>query len=241
MYGNLNLPYDVPANQYLNFSGGKASTSRGTAPFVPDYLGRYDADTLRFYLSAIMPETSDSEFSEDDLIRRNNDELVSTWGNLVNRVLTITYRSFDGRVPDPGELRDADRALIDQAQETVASVGASIAACHFREGLRTALGYAQEINRYLNQEEPWRTRASDPAAAARSLYVSIAAIEALKMAFYPYIPFSSQRLHTMLGHGDELEALGWAAALPQPGTALQSPEPLFKKLEEREMESSPSR
>ena len=236
MYGELNQPYDVPANQYLNFRGGKASTSKGTAPFLPDYLQRYDADTIRYYLAAIMPEAADSEFSEEDLVRRNNDELVSTWGNLVNRVLTITYRNFDGKVPDPGELRESDSALLSQGETALAAVGASIAACHFREGLRTALAYAQETNRYLNQEEPWRTRSTDPAAAGRSLYVALAAIETLKLALYPYVPFSSQRLHAMLGHDDAIEAAGWSVTPPKPGASLRPPEPLFKKLEFAEIE-----
>ena len=231
MYGGLNQPYDVPANQYVNFRGGKASTSLGTAPFLPDYLERYDPDALRYYLAAIMPETSDSEFSEEDLVRRNNEELVSTWGNLVNRVLTMTYRSFGGRVPDPGDLRPADRALLQQGEAALASVGASLGACRFREGLRGAMAYAQETNRYLNQEEPWKTRARDPAAAARSLYTAIGAIEALKLAFYPFLPFSSQRLHAILGHAEPIDANGWRTVLPVAGSALQQPEPLFKKLE----------
>ena len=231
MYGGLNQPYDVPANQYLNFGGAKASTSRGTAPMLPLYLDKYDADAIRYYLSAIMPETSDSEFSEDDLIRRNNDELVSTWGNLVNRVLTMTYRNFDGKVPDPGELQEADKALLDAGQEALGAVGESLAACHFREGLRLAFAYAQEANRYLNQEEPWKTRESDPPAAARALYTAIGAIEVLKLALYPYLPFTSQRLHAMLGHEDAIDAKGWTADAPVAGTTLQKPEPLFKKLD----------
>jgi methionyl-tRNA synthetase len=231
MYGGLNQPYDVPANQYLNMGGGKASTSRGTAPFLPVYLERYEPDTLRYYLSAIMPETSDSEFSDEDLVRRNNDELVGTWGNLVNRVLTITYRSFDGRVPEPGTLLESDRALLDGGAAMLESAGASLAACRFREALRTALAYAQDANRYLNQEEPWKTRESDPLAAARALYTAIGAIEALKLAFYPFLPFTSQRLHAMLGHDDDIGAKGWTQTLPIAGTRLQRPEPLFKKLE----------
>jgi methionyl-tRNA synthetase len=230
-YGGLNQPYDVPANQFLNFGGAKASTSRGTAPFLPDFLKRYDVDALRFYLSAIMPETNDSEFSEEDLIRRNNDELVSTWGNLVNRVLTMTYRNFDGKVPDPGALQDADKALLEAGQEALKAVGESIGACRFREGLRLALAYAQDANRYLNQEEPWKTRESDPPAAARALYTAIGAIEVLRLALYPYLPFTSQRLHAMLGHEDAIDAKGWTAEAPVAGTALQKPEPLFKKLD----------
>ncbi len=231
MYGGLNQPYDVPANQYLNFAGAKASTSRGTAPMLPLYLEKYDPDAIRFYLSSIMPETSDAEFSEDDLIRRNNDELVSTWGNLVNRVLTMSYRNFDGKVPEPGTLREADEKLLEQGQEALKAVGGSIAACHFREGMRAALGYAQEANRYLNQEEPWKTRESDPPAAARALYTAIGAIECLKLAFYPYLPFSSQQLHAMLGHDDAIDAKGWSVDAPVAGTPLQKPEPLFKKLD----------
>jgi methionyl-tRNA synthetase len=178
-----------------------------------------------------MPESSDSEFSEDDLVRRNNEELVSTWGNLVNRVLTITYRSFGGKVPDPGELRDTDRELLSGGEEMLAAVGQSIAACHFREGLRTAMAYAQETNRYLNQEEPWKTRESDPQAAARALYTAIGAIEALKLALYPYLPFSSQGLHALLGHDDGIDAGGWSARRPVAGQSLREPAPLFKKLD----------
>jgi methionyl-tRNA synthetase len=244
----LNLPYDVPANQYINFRGWKASTSMGTAPFLPVYLERYDADTIRYYLAAIMPESSDSDFSEDDLVRRNNEELVSTWGNLVNRVLTITYRSFEGKVPQPGELRDADKTLVQQGQEMLSSVGESIAACRFREGLRTAMAYAQETNRYLNQEEPWKTRETEPAAAARALYTALGAIEALKLALYPYLPFSAQQLHALLGHNGPIDADGWSVGKPTPGSVLRQPQPLFKKLEppasgepEAALETTPSR
>ena len=239
--GGLNLPYDVPANQYVNFKGGKASTSLGTAPFLPLYLERYDPDAIRFYLASIMPETSDSEFSDDELVRYNNEELVSTWGNLVNRVLTITYRNFDGRVPDPGELHEADRALLAQGEEALAAVGASLGAARFRQALKQAMDYAHEANRYLNQEEPWKTRETDRGAAARSLYTALGAIETLKVALYPFLPFSAQRLHELLGHEEPFDASGWRATLPEPGRALQPPQPLFKKLEPLEMESTASR
>ncbi len=236
-YGGLNLPDDVPGNQYVNFMGSKASTSLGTAPFVPHYLDRFDPDTIRYYLAAIMPETSDSEFSDADLVRRNNEELVSTWGNLVNRVLTMTFRTFDGRIPNPGSLNEADETLLSQGEEMLRSVGASIAACRFREGLRAALAYATETNRYLNQEEPWKTRETDPQSAARSLYAALGAIEALKVAFYPYLPFSSTKLHSLLGHDSSLDADGWSVKRPRAETSLLPPEPLFKKLELIEAES----
>jgi len=231
-YGGLNLPYDVPANQYLNFMGGKASTSSGTAPFLPAYLERYDPDTIRYYLAAIMPESGDAEFSEDDLVRRNNEELVATWGNLANRVLSMAARNFDGRVPEPAEIQEKDRALLARGDEMLIAVGQSIAACHFKQGLQTALRYAQEANRYLADEEPWKGisdgRQGD---AARSLYTALGAIEALKLALYPYLPFSSHDLHAMLGHDDPIDSDGWRARRPTPGSALGAPRPMFKKLE----------
>ncbi len=239
-YGGLNLPYDVPANQYVNFRGGKASTSLGTAPFLPAYLEKYDPDAIRYYIAATMPENADSEFSEADLVKRNNEELVSTWGNLANRVLSLTYRHFDGRVPDPVELRPADNDLLARADEALKSVGASIASCRFREGLQTAMLFARDTNRYLDQEAPWKAIGEDRPAAARSLFTAIAAIEALKMALYPYLPFSSQALHELLGHEGRLDTLPWAAVRPTPGTRLQPPKPLFRKLDPIEVEE-PSR
>ncbi len=115
-----NLPYDVPANQYQTVRGSKASTSRRLAVWVPDYLSRYDPDSLRYYLSVNMPETSDADFSWGDFVRRNNDELVATWGNLVNRVLSFTYRNFDRVVPTPGEMTAADSALLSRAEQAIA-------------------------------------------------------------------------------------------------------------------------
>jgi methionyl-tRNA synthetase len=230
-YGGLNLPYDVPANQYVNFGGGKASTSRGTAPFLPDYLARYDADTLRYYLAAIMPETADSDFSEADLIRRNNDELVATWGNLAHRVLTFTYRRFDGRVPQPGELDAESRALLEKAETALKDVGENIALCRFRAGLSAAMGFAQETNRYLDDKEPWKAIREDPQAAATSLYTALGAINALKVALYPYLPFTSEKLHGYLGFDGNVADGGWRVVVPPAGQLLREPEALFKKLE----------
>ena len=104
-YGGLNMPHDVPANQYVNFSAGqKQSKSKGTATWLLDLLDTYDADVVRFYLTQIMPETSDSEFREEELIRGNNEVLIATWGNLANRVLAMIRRNFDGVVPDPEDV-----------------------------------------------------------------------------------------------------------------------------------------
>jgi methionyl-tRNA synthetase len=230
-YGGLNLPYDVPANQYLNFGGAKASTSRGTAPFLPDYLARYDPDPLRYYLAAVMPETADSEFSEADLIRRNNDELVATWGNLAHRVLTFTYRRFEGRIPQPAELDEQSRQLLERAEVILEEVGSQIGLCRFRAGLAAAMGLAQEVNRYLDDKAPWKTIGEDREGAATALYTALAVINTLKIALYPYLPFTCQRLHGYLGYDGDVAGGGWRAELPPPGQSLREPAALFRKLE----------
>ena len=230
-YGGLNLPYDVPANQYLNFGGAKASTSRGTAPFLPDYLARYDPDPLRYYLAAVMPETADSEFSEADLIRRNNDELVATWGNLAHRVLTFTYRRFEGRIPQPAELDGQSRQLLERAEVVLEEVGSQIGLCRFRAGLAAAMGLAQEVNRYLDDKAPWKTISEDREGAATALYTALAVINTLKVALYPYLPFTCQRLHGYLGYDGDVAGNGWRAELPPPGQSLREPTALVLKLD----------
>src|SRR5574340_710262 len=145
--GEFNLPFDVPANEFLTVEGKKLSTSRNWAVWVPDYLERYEPDPLRYLLSVNMPETSDTDFSWEEFVRRNNDELVATYGNLVNRVLTFAYRNFDRRVPTPGDLDEQDRAIIARAEAAFGTVGDHIEACHFRAGIAEALEVARDANR----------------------------------------------------------------------------------------------
>ena len=228
---NYNLPYDVPANQYQTIRGGKASTSRRMAIWVPDFLSRYDPDPLRYYLSAGMPETSDSDFTWADFLRRNNDELVATWGNLVNRVLTFAYRNFEGAVPQPADLTPGDRALLARAEHVITEVGDDIALCRFRSGIEAAMAIARETNRYVEENAPWRLLAEDRGRCATVLYTAIGVISALKVALYPYLPFTCQTLHAYLGNEGPLESTGWRLRLPVPGQPLAELRPLFKKLE----------
>ena len=144
-YGGLNLPYDVPANEFLSLESRKFSTSQNWAVWVPDYLDRYDPDPLRYLLSINMPETGDTDFSWSEFVRRNNDELVATYGNLVNRVLRFTYRNFDGQVPvDAAAPDDMEHRLLQTARETMTAVDDSLAHTRFRAGrqpsLRTGAG-----------------------------------------------------------------------------------------------------
>ncbi|MGB2695696.1 MAG: class I tRNA ligase family protein, partial [Dehalococcoidia bacterium] len=227
----LNLPYDVPANQFMNVGGKKASTSRNWAVWIPDLVGRFDPDALRYYLCAVMPETADSDFAWTDFVARNNNELVATWGNLVNRSLTLTYRNFDGRVPEPGELDERSNRLIERIEQGLREIDEQIGAVHLRAGLSTAMALAQETNRYLDETAPWKALPDDRASAARSLYTVICAINGLKIAFSPYLPFSCDRLHGYLGFDTSLPDDGWQLIRPAPGQALREPQPLFTKLE----------
>ncbi len=226
-----NLPYDVPANQFLTIKGSKASTSKRLAVWVPDFLTRYDPDPLRYYLTTIMPETADADFTWAGLVQRNNDELVATWGNLVNRVLTFTYKNFDKSVPKPGDLTDGDRALISRVEEALEEAGREIAACNFRSGLEAGMSAAREANRYVEDNAPWKLIKEDRERCATVLYTAIAAINGLKTALYPFLPFTCQKLHGYLGNEGPVQAGGWRLVMPSAGRPLAETEPLFKKLD----------
>lgn len=240
-YGGLNLPYDVPANEFLTLEARQLSTSRNWAVWLPDYLERYDPDPLRYLLAANMPETGDTDFSWREFVRRNNDELLATYGNLVHRVLTFNYRHFDGCVPVPGEIDEAGRALLRAAESTLDSVDRSLYHCRFREGMRAAMSLAHETNRYLEEKSPWKTIKSDRQSCATAIYVALSAISCLKTVFYPYLPFSSQKLHRLLGFEGPVQEEGWGVHGLAPGHKLASPEPLFTKLEEQIITEETSR
>jgi len=229
--GDLDLPYDVPANQYINLGGRKSSTSQNWAIWLPDYLTRYEPDPLRYYLSAAMPETADTDFTWSDFLRRNNDELVATWGNLVNRVLTQLPRHFEGRVPTPGVLDERAHRLFDRCHETLEEVGRQIEGCHFRAGLGAAMALAQEGNRYLDETAPWKAIKVDRQIAADALYAALTVIATLRTALYPYLPHSSEALHRLLGDSRTVQELGWSVVVPNPGQPLPPPAPLFRKLD----------
>jgi methionyl-tRNA synthetase len=231
-YSGLNLPYDVPANEFLTINGKKLSTSRNWAVWLPDYLERYDPDPLRYFLSVNMPEDADSDFSWREFVRRNNDELVATYGNLVHRVLTFTYRNFDGRVPAPGELDARSKELLQKSDDALKAVDDLLYRCRFREPVRVAMGLAQEANRYLDEKAPWKALKADRDGAATSLYVALSVISCLKTLLAPFLPFTSEKLHRMLGFEGGLGEGGWSIGKVVPGQALISPEPLFTKLED---------
>jgi methionyl-tRNA synthetase len=230
--GEYILPYDVPANEFLTLEGKQLSTSRNWAVWVPDYLDQFPADPLRYHLTANMPENGDSDFSWTEYVRRNNDELVATYGNLVNRVFTLISRHFDGKAPDAGQPRPEDAELIAKTEAAMESVAASIEACHFREAVQGWMALARDANRYLEAQAPWKQVKEDTAAAAHTLYTALCAISGLRVMTYPVIPFSAQKLHEMMGFTGNVQDEGWTLTLPSPGHQLGTPEILFTKLDD---------
>ncbi len=236
-YGGLNLPYDVPANEFLSLESRKFSTSQNWAVWVPDYLDRYDPDPLRYLLSINMPETGDTNFSWGEFVRRNNDELVATYGNLVNRVLRFTYRNFDGQVPvDASAPEELELGLLRTARETMTAVDDSLAHTRFRAGISQAFGLAQECNRYLDARAPWQAIKEDRAHAARSLGTTIQVLNCLKVMLSPYLPFTSQKLHGFLGFDGDVTAEPWdfdaLVGSIKPGGILRNPSNLYAKLDD---------
>jgi len=253
---SLNLPYDVPANEYLNVEGRKLSKSRHWMIVMRDALDRYDPDPWRYALAASAPESQDVNFTWDEFLRRNNEELVATWGNLVNRVLGFAYKRFGGEVPEPGGMNEDDLALLDQVEPAFERVSALLDAVKLKAALTEAMALAHEANRYLNLKEPWKQIKVDPAAAATTVYVALRVIDSLKVLLAPFLPFTSQRLHAYMGYEGDLfgrlyteklteterthlalrydgsDAAGrWAPSELAPGQALRKPAPLFLKLD----------
>lgn len=238
-YGGLMLPYDIPANEFLTgASGEKGSTSRGGGgvPWLPVALERYKPDALRYFLTANAPETRDTAFSWAEFYRRNNDELVATYGNLVHRMLTFTSRTFDGKVPAPGVLTDTDKALIANSEAAFERVGSLIEACRFKEALREVMALAAEANRYLDEAAPWKTLKTDRDRAATSVYVILSVINNLKILAAPFLPFSSQQLHEMLGFKGDVSKEDWQPATLPANQPLGTPAPLFEKLDDANIE-----
>jgi len=241
-YGGLNLPYDVPANEFLTIEGKKLSTSKNWAVWLPDYLSRYDPDPLRYLLSINMPETSDTDFSWREFVRRNNDELVATYGNLVNRVLTFVYKNFDGCVPEHGEFDENSLKVLTYANEQIFNdTDKLLSECCFKAAITTGLFLAHETNRYLDEKSPWKVIKEDKQAAATSLYVAINVLCSLSTVFYPFLPFSSQKVHEYLGFEGNVEEYGWKPHPPPPGQKLREPKPLFTKLDESIIEEETRR
>ncbi len=199
----LNLPYDVPANEFMNLEGQKISGSRNWAVYVNDFLTRYDPDPLRYYLTVTMPESQDSDWDWEDFLKRNNNELVANWGNLANRVVSFANKHW-GEVPTPGMPDSEDQNLIETIRAGFRSVGDELQAARFRAAVAEMMRLSSEVNRYLDVTSPWTLVKTDKEAAATRVYHALQAINNLKILFAPVLPFSSEKLNKILGFTDQL-------------------------------------
>jgi len=263
----LTLPYDVPANQFMNLEGRKISGSRNWAVWGRDALTRYDPDALRYYLTVNMPETKDSDWDWDEFVARNNNELVATWGNLANRVLAFCYKNWDGHVPpvDENALRGPDRNLLAVIENGFNTVSAELESVRLRSALGEAMKLATAVNQFLDVNAPWSAVKTDKESAAKTVYTALKAIDSLKVIFAPFLPFTSQRLHEFFGYETPLfgeqytetvkdslgehtvlrykgvESVQWKPSELKPGQRLNQPGPLFRKLEESVAEEERAR
>jgi len=202
-HGGWGLPYEVVASEFLTMEGKKLSSSRGGAIYVNDFLSRYDPDPLRYFLTVAGPENQDTDFTWAEFVRRNNDELVANWGNLVNRVLVNAHRNF-GEVPPAGELTAADLTVLAEIAGGFERVGALIERASFQSALKEAMRLSSEANQYLAAEEPWKVIKVDLDRAATVLNVGLRLVDALKVMMTPFLPFTSQTLHELLGHSGNI-------------------------------------
>ncbi len=263
----LTLPYDVPANQFMNLESKKISGSRNWAVWGHDALTRFDPDALRYYLTVNMPEAKDSDWDWAEFVARNNNELVATWGNLANRVLAFCYKNWDGRVPDVDvtTLRPADLELLAVIENGFNTVGAELEAVRLRSALGEAMKLATVVNQYLDTNAPWSAIKTDKDGASKTVYTALKAIDSLKVMFAPFLPFTCEKLHGFFGYETPLfgeqytetvkDSLGehtvlrykpvaglkWKPSELKSGKKLNQPAPLFKKLEEAVIEEERAR
>lgn len=264
----LQLPYDVPANEFMNIEGKQFSKSRNWAIWLPDLLERYQADAIRYYTIRTFPESTDSDFAWEGFFARVNNELLANWGNLVNRVLGFAYKRYDGKVPDIAldSLSESDTAIIERVKGGFETVGTLIEQVKLRQALEEAMKLAQACNQWLNEREPWKLIKEDEDDAARAVYTAFNCIANLRIIFAPFLPFSSQQVHETLGFEGQLfgdldieefeesershkaliyngeKAIGaWEAVDIAAGQAFSKPEPLFVKLEDSIIEEERGR
>ena len=263
--GPLNLPAEVVASEYLTMEGRKFSSSRSVVIYVRDFLSRYDVDALRYYVAIAGPENQDTDFTWSEFVRRNNDELVATWGNLVNRAVSFAARNI-GSIPEAGALTSLDQEVLAHSRQAFGPVGDHLAASRFKFAITEAMKTVAEANKYFSEQAPWKLRESDPDRMRTVLHVALQLVDDAKTLLTPFLPRSSQRVHEMLGgmgtwsdmpHIEEVDEEGgppypvitghydgaarWASQPLRTGTPLAAPVPLFTKLDTSVVDSELAR
>jgi methionyl-tRNA synthetase len=253
--GELDLPSEVVSSEYLTMEGRKFSSSRSIVIYVRDFLARYDVDALRYYVAVAGPENQDTDFTWTEFVRRNNDELVANWGNLVNRSVSFAARNI-GSVPEAGQLTQADAAILEHSRNAFTGVGELLGRSRFKAAITETMRTLAEANKYLSDQAPWKLRESDPERMRTICHVALQLVSDGKTLLTPFLPESSQKVHEMLGGagawsgmphidqvdedggpaypvitGDYRTAARWESEPITPGTPLATPVPLFTKLD----------
>jgi methionyl-tRNA synthetase len=253
--GRLNLPTEVVSSEYLTMEGRKFSSSRSVVIYVRDFLARYDVDALRYYVAIAGPENQDTDFTWSEFVRRNNDELVATWGNLVNRAVSFAARNI-GSIPEAGTLTDLDQDVLARSRQAFGTVGEHLTRSRFKFAITETMRTVAEANKYFSEQAPWKLRESDPDRMRTVLHVALQLVDDAKTLLTPFLPRSSQQVHEMLGgagtwsdmpYVEDVDEEGgpsypvitgrydgaarWASAPLRPGTPLAPPTPLFTKLD----------
>ncbi len=253
--GALNVPTELVSSEFLTMEGRKFSSSRQVVIYVRDFLARYDVDALRYYVAVAGPENQDTDFTWTEFLRRNNDELVATWGNLVNRSVSFAARNI-GSIPEPVHLTEWDRDVLERSRQAFGQVGASLARSRFKAGVNEAMRAVADANKYMSDQAPWKLRESDPERMRTVLHVVLQLVSDAKTLLTPFLPESSGKVHRMLGGqgewsgtprieevdedggpsypvitGDYDTAARWQSEPVKPGTPLSPPVPLFTKLD----------
>lgn len=235
-HGSYVLPKHVPANEFLNLEGRKLSTSRGWAVWLHEYLEDFQPDLLRYVLTAIMPETKDSDFSWKDFQGRVNNDLADVFGNFVFRTLSFTHRFFDGKVPSPENPSDEDLEMLAMIGKQKKVISEAWEAFRFKEAAAETLNLARAGNVYFTASEPWKTSKSDPQKCANTIYVCLQICGALSIFFEPLVPAAASKLRGQLG----LDGIpDWEMAkdgMLKPGSGVSQGEILFRKIEDAEIE-----
>ncbi|HET6404849.1 MAG TPA: methionine--tRNA ligase, partial [Candidatus Thermoplasmatota archaeon] len=228
-----NLPYDVPANEFMNFGGAKFSKSKGNLITVDEVVAHFQPDAVRYYLGINMPEKGDTDWQWPDFVAKVNDELVGTYGNLAHRVLSFTRKHFT-EVPPVGAPLDArDAALLSRIELTHATVTDLLAKVELKKALREIMALAGEGNRYVDEKAPWKLAKEDPEKLKTALHVALRLVRSLAVMSAPFLPHSADQLWRTLGEKGSVHKARWDAAKDDldAGQPLAEPQVLFTKLD----------
>ena len=241
--GSYILPDNVPANEFLNLEGNKISTSKNWAVWLHEYLEDFpdQQDVLRYALTANAPETKDNDFTWADFQARNNSELVAIFGNFINRVMVLTDKYYEGIVPKPATFSEIDEQVISELNAYPAVIASSLERYRFREAQAELMNVARLGNKYLADEEPWKTIKTDEERTKTVMYVALQIASALAVLCEPFLPFTSEKLKQMLGHAELSEPLSWngvssKSELLKPDHKINKAELLFSKIEDEQIQ-----